>query len=140
MWFTQEAPARAIEAVDDLGQSLVRRGHDQGRGGLFPLHNGGGVTEGQVQLDLAMPEKPGRSIVRLRGSIPVAIQIRKPVPALEIPLAAAQGKAFAHEDAVFTVREFRENDQGPRSSSTSASTSIGLNCPPVAMVRSSCLG
>jgi hypothetical protein len=25
MWFTQEGPARAIEAVDDLGQSLVRR-------------------------------------------------------------------------------------------------------------------
>ena len=86
--------------------------HDPSRGGSFPLYNGGGVTQGQVQLDLAMPDKPGRSIVRLRGSIPVAIQVRRPVPALEIPLPAARGKAFAHEDAVFTLREFREDDQG----------------------------
>jgi hypothetical protein len=112
MWFTQEGPARAIEAVDELGQSLVRRDTTRIEADHSLFYNGDGVTEGQVQLDLAMPEKPGRSIVRLRGSIPVALQIRKPVPALEIPLSAAQGKAFAHEDAVFTVREFRVNDQG----------------------------
>jgi hypothetical protein len=112
MWFTQEGPARVIEAVDDLGQSLVRRDTARVEADYSLFHNDGGVTEGRVQLHLAMPEKPGRSIVRLRGSIPVAIQTRAPVPALEIPLSAAQGKAFAHEGTVFTVREFRENDQG----------------------------
>ena len=114
MWFTQEGPARAIEAVDDLGQSLVRRETTRVEADHSLFYNGGGVTQGQVQLDLAMPDKPGRSIVRLRGSIPVAIQVRRPVPALEIPLSAPKGKTFAHEDAVFTLREVREDDQGTR--------------------------
>jgi hypothetical protein len=112
MWFTQEGPARAIEAVDDLGQSLVRRDTTRVEADHSLFYNGGGVTQGQTQLDLAMLDKPGRSIVRLRGSIPVAIQVRKPVPALEIPLPATKGQAFAHEDAVFTVREFREDNRG----------------------------
>jgi hypothetical protein len=112
MWFRQEGPAQAIEAVDEFGQSLVRRDTTRVQADHSLFYNGDGVTEGHVQLDLAMPEKPGRSIVRLRGSVPVAIQIRRPVPALEIPLPAAKDKAFADEDAVFTLREFREHDEG----------------------------
>jgi hypothetical protein len=112
MWFTQEGPARAIEAVDELGQSLVRRDTTKVQESHSLFYNGGGVIEGHVQLDLAMPDKPGRSIVRLRGSVPVATQIRKPVPALEIPLSAAAGTEFTHEDAVFTLREIHEDDLG----------------------------
>ncbi len=111
MWFTQEGPARAIEAVNDLGQSLVRRETTRVEADHSLMYNGGGVTQGQVQLDLAMPDKPGSSIVRLRGSIPVAIQVRRAVPALEIPLSAARGEAFAHEDGVFMLREVLENNQ-----------------------------
>ena len=80
------------------------------------------MTQGQVQLDLAMPDKPGRSIVRLRGSIPVALQVRRPVPDLEIPLPAPKGQAFAHEDGVFTLREVRETDQG-----TSINVDVRIN-------------
>jgi hypothetical protein len=112
MWFTQEGPARAIEAVDDLGQSLLRRDTTRVEADHSLFYNGGGVTQGHSQLDLAMPDKPGRSIVRLRGSIPVVIQVRRPVPDLELPLSAPKDKAFAHEDGVFTLREVRENDQG----------------------------
>ncbi len=112
MWFTQEGPAQAIEAVNDLGQTLVRRDTTRVEADYSLIHNGGGVTQGQVQLDLAMPERPGRSIVRLRGSIPVAIQIRSHVTALEIPLPATKGQAFAHTDAVFTVRDVREDNRG----------------------------
>ncbi len=112
MWFTQEGPARAIEAVDDLGQTFVRRDAKRVEADHSLFYNGGGVTEGQVQLDLAMPDKPGRSIVRLRGSIPVALQVRRPVPDLEIALPAPKDQAFAHEDGVFTMREFRDDDQG----------------------------
>jgi hypothetical protein len=114
MWFTQEGPARAVEAVDDLGQSLVRRDTTRVEADHSLMYNGGGVTQGQFQLDLAMPDKPGSSIVRLRGSIPVAIQVRKAVPALEIPLPDARGKTFANEDGVFTVRDFSEDDRGAR--------------------------
>ena len=114
MWFTQEGPARAIEAVDDLGQSLVRRETTRVEADHSLFRNGGGVAQGHVRLDLAMPEKPGRSIVRLRASIPVAIQIRRPVPALEIPLPAPEGRSFTHEDAVFTFRESRADGQATR--------------------------
>ena len=109
MWFTQEGPARAIEAVDDLGQSLVRRETTRVEADHSLSNYGGGVTQGQTQLDLAIPEKPCRSIVRLRGSIPVALQIREPVPALDVSLADAKGKTFTHEDAAFTVRDVRED-------------------------------
>lgn len=112
MWFSQEGPARAIEAVDDLGQSLVRREAARIKADQSVLHNRGGVTEGHLELDLAMPERPGRTIARLRGSIPVSLEIRRPVPALEIPVPAPVGKTFHHEDAVFTIREFREDAQG----------------------------
>jgi hypothetical protein len=112
MWFTQEGPARAIEAVDDLGQSLVRRDATRVEADYSVGRNGGGVTQAHVELDLAMPDRPGRSIVRLRGSVPVAIQIRQPIPALEIPLPVPNGKTIAHEDADFTIRGFRENAQG----------------------------
>ena len=112
MWFTQEGPARAIEAVNDRGQSLVRRETTRVEADYSVFHNGSGVTRGRAQLDLAMPEKPGRSIVRLRGKIPVAIQIRRPVPELEILLPAPNGQTIAHEDADFTIRRFREDAQG----------------------------
>jgi hypothetical protein len=111
MWLTQEGPARAIEAVDDLGQSLVRRDAKRVEADHSVFYNGGGVTDGHFQLDLAMPDKPGRTIVRFRGSIPVALLVRRPVPDLEIALSAPKNKAFTHDDGVFTIREFRENDE-----------------------------
>jgi hypothetical protein len=112
MWLTQEGPARAIEAVDDLGQSLLRRDPARIAADHSVFFNGGGVAEAQFQLDLAMPENPGRSIARLRGTIPVALHVRRPVWGLEIPLDGAVDKAFQHDDAVFTVRGFREDEQG----------------------------
>jgi hypothetical protein len=114
MWFTQEGPARAIEAIDNLGQSLVLPGstHVEADHSLF--YNGGGITQGDVQLDLAMPKKPGRSITRLRGVVPVALQVRWPVPSLEIALEGSQGKTFDQDDVSFTVRDFDADDQGSR--------------------------
>ena len=112
MWFTQEGPARVIEAVDNLGQSLLRREAGRVEADYSMYHNGGGVSQGRTQLDLAMPERPGRSIARLRAAIPVAIQTRRPLPELEIALPAPDGKRFAHEDADFTIRQFREDAQG----------------------------
>ena len=112
VWFTQEGPVRVIEAVDNLGQSLLRRVAGQVEADYSMLHNGGGVSQGRTQLDLAMPERPGRSIARLRAAIPVAIQMRRPLPELEIALPTPDGKRFAHEDADFTIRQFREDAQG----------------------------
>ncbi len=112
MWLTQEGPARAIEAVDDLGQSLLRREQATIAADHSVFFNGGGVAEAQSQLDLAMPEKPGRSIVRLRGTIPVALHVRRPVLVLEIPLEGVIGKTFPLDDVDFTIRGFRQDEQG----------------------------
>ena len=116
MWFTQEGPARAIEAVDDLGQSLVPPEGPKNEANHPPRNNNGGLSDGHGQVDLLMPAKPGRTISRLRGAIPVALQVHRPLPSLEIPLADARGKEFAHDEAVFTVRDVQ---QGPRGANIS---------------------
>ena len=110
MWFTQEGPVRVIEATDDLGQSLVPPAGPKNEADHSLNFNGGGVADGRGQLDLMMPARPGRTITRLRGAIPVALQIQRPLPSLEIPLASAKGKTFAHDEAAFTIRDF---EQGP---------------------------
>ncbi len=112
MWFTQEGPARAIEAVDDLGQSLVPPDGAGGRGAVTLFHNGGGVTAGDVEVDLAMPDRPGRAIVRLRGSVPVALQQRRPKPALDVALAGSEGKSFELDEVTLTFRSVREGPTG----------------------------
>lgn len=83
----QEGPARLLEAVDDLGQSLVPAQAAQAvpNAGGFQNLSGGGSTPLQVPLPLSMPRRPGTTIKRLKGKIPVAVIARKPGP-LVIPL------------------------------------------------------
>ncbi len=112
MWFTQEGPARATEAVDDLGQSLVLPDGTAGQAARTLFHNGGGVSTGDVEVDLAIPGRPGRSIARLKGVVPVALHRRRPRPALDVPLAGAEGKTFAVDEARFTFRSVRDGPAG----------------------------
>lgn len=109
MWFNQEGPARAIEAIDDRGRSMVRRESTRVEADVSLFRSGDGVSEGHFELDLAMPESPARSIARLMGSVPVAVLVRRPVPDLDVPLPAPVGSTFTHEDAIFTLQEYRED-------------------------------
>jgi hypothetical protein len=112
MWFTQEAPARLTEASDDLGQSLVpEAGGREAKlndGANFAFFAGSGVTKVATEFRLRLPERPGR-VARLRGVVPVMLHLRRPDPALVIPLADAAGKTFRCDDAEFTVRSVNDS-------------------------------
>ncbi len=124
MWFTQEAPARLIEASDDLGQSLVpdaasleTRLSDHSRA-FYP---GSGVTQQRTEFRLRVTEKSGR-VAQLRGVVPVMLHLRRPEPTLVIPLADAAGKTFRCDDAEFTIRSVNDSP-----TATSVSMSARLN-------------
>ncbi len=125
MWFTQEAPARLIEASDDLGQSLVpeapgleTRLSDNAH---FAFYGGSGVTEVRTEFRLRLTDRPGR-VARLRGVVPVMLHVRRPEPMLIIPLAGAAGKIFRCDDAEFTIHTV---DDSP--TATSVSMTVRLN-------------
>ena len=106
MWFTQEAPARLIEASDDLGHSLVPEAAGlEARlsdGAHFAFYGGRGVTEVRTEFRLRPTEKSGR-VARLRGVVPVMLHVRRPDPTLVIPLSGTSGKTFRCDDAEFTI-------------------------------------
>src|SRR5262249_11522628 len=67
----------------------------------------------QIPLALRYPQPPGRSIRRLRGSLPVTVAARKPDP-LVIPLADATGKSFLGEDVALTVHSVKAAPNEPQ--------------------------
>jgi hypothetical protein len=107
MWFIQEGPARAIEAVDDLGQSLVPIATDDT---LFPFYANYGTVQYTTRLPLRYPDRPGQTIRRLRGTMPVVVEVRSPDPALVVSLADAPGKTFEADDASITIQQVEQND------------------------------
>ncbi len=127
MWFTQEAPARILEAVDDLGQSLVPEdaGPDKrpGANARSAFHAGSGVTQSFAQFRLRPVEKLGRS-ARLRGVVPVMLHIRRPEPSLVIPLAGAAGKTFHCDDAEVTIRTVNDS---PRATNVWLTAKLNLD-------------
>jgi hypothetical protein len=127
MWFTQEAPARLTEASDDLGQSLVpeapgleTRLSDNAH---FAFYGGSGVTQVRTEFRLRLTDRPGR-VARLRGVVPVMLHVRRPEPALIIPLSGAAGKIFQCDDAEFTIHTV---DDSPTATSVSMTVRINLD-------------
>ena len=125
MWFTQEAPARLIEASDDLGQSLVpeaaglaTRLSDDAH---FAFYGGSGVTQARTEFRLRLTDHPGR-VARLRGVVPVMLHLRRPEPTLVIPLADAAGKTFRCDDAEFTIQTVNDSP-----TATNVSMTVRLN-------------
>jgi hypothetical protein len=106
MWFTQEAPARLIEARDDLGPSLVPEPADVATrlndNAHFAWYGGSGVAQVSTEFRLRPTDRPGR-VARLRGVVPVMLHLRRPEPSLVIPLSGAVGKTFRCDDAEFTI-------------------------------------
>src|SRR5690606_37535664 len=99
--FVQVAPARAIEAVDDLGQSLALPEGRETPHKTFTQH--GGKAQYRTILPLSYPDRPGSRIARLKGAIPVLLEAREPVPALVIPLADAEGRVVSHDGVTIEV-------------------------------------
>jgi hypothetical protein len=125
MWYTQEAPARLIEARDDLGQSLVPEPADVATrlsgGAHFAWYPGSGVAQQRTEFRLQPTDHPGR-VARLRGVVPVMLHLRRPEPTLVIPLAGAAGKTFRCDDAEFTIETVKDS---PRA--TNVEMTVRLN-------------
>ena len=125
MWFTQEAPARLIEASDDLGQSLVPEAADLATrlsdDAHFAFTPGSGVTQVWTEFRLRLTDHLGR-VARLRGVVPVMLHVRRPEPTLVIPLADAAGKTFRCDDAEFTIQTVNDSPMA-----TNVSMTVRLN-------------
>ena len=125
MWFTQEAPARLIEASDDLGQSLVPEPADLATtlsdNAHFAFYAGSGVAQVRTEFRLRPTDHPGR-VARLRGVVPVMLHVRRPEPTLVIPLSGAAGKTFRCDDAEFTIRTVNDSAMA-----TNVSMTVRLN-------------
>jgi hypothetical protein len=125
MWFTQEAPARLVEASDDLGQSLVPEAGDLATrlsdNAHFAFRPGSGVAQARTEFRIRPTEHPGR-VARLRGVVPVMLHVNRPEPTLVIPLADAAGKTFRCDDAEFTIRTVNDSP-----AATNVSMTVRLN-------------
>jgi hypothetical protein len=101
-------PIRLTEAVDDLGQSLLppappaAAGFDElGLDGQGDLGAGQGPSFVE-ELEVRRPERPGRAIRRLRGSVELSVASRRAEP-VGVPLGGAPGRVARGEDATITV-------------------------------------
>jgi hypothetical protein len=125
MWFTQEAPARLTEASDDLGQSLIPEPADLATtlsdNAHFAFRPGSGVAQAWTEFRLRPTDHLGRA-ARLRGVVPVMLQLRRPEPTLVIPLSGAPGKTFRCDDAEFTIRTVNHSAMA-----TNVSMTVRLN-------------
>jgi hypothetical protein len=136
MWFTQEAPARLIEAVDDLGQSLVPEEAEPDQklsdNAHFAFYGGSGVTRVSTEFRLRPVEKLGRT-ARLRGVVPVMLHLRRPEPTLVIPLADAAGKSFRQGSGVVRIEKVSAREPG----NTSVNLILGEDANPPDRTRTS---
>ena len=118
---SQAGALKIVEAVDDQGQSLVM---PQAGGGMMHWRSGySGLTTGAIahlQAPLNYTPKPGATIKRLRGAVPIAVTTRKPNP-LTVTLTGAAGKTFQSEDVSLSVHEIKTN---PNTHQTSIELSI----------------
>jgi hypothetical protein len=75
-------------------------------------------------LALAFPEKPSTRLKRLRGTLPLVAQVRRPVPDLVVPLGDAAGKSFTHEEITFL---FKTVSYGPGGTLVELSVRLNLD-------------
>ncbi len=125
---------KLVEAVDDLGNSLVpveeaETMHNRYAGYL-------GATTGpvvQIQAHLRRPDAAGHWIKKLRGLIPLSVSSRRPNP-LVIPLNNVVGKTFENREYHVTIHDLRPT---PTNHNLFMVLSIKANDPDAALDRSS---
>jgi len=105
--FSQVQTVQLIEAVDDLGNSLLPDGENETVHRRYPGYFGeatGPVV--QLQAQLRRPEAAGGRIKKLRGVIPLTVSSRRADP-LVVPLTNSVGKTFENQEHRVTVHELR---------------------------------
>ena len=116
LFLAQGGMLRMSEAVDDKGQSLLIPANDNQANRMvnYNGYNPFGPQSLQVQGFLKYPERPGKTLKTLKGSLPVAVATRKDDP-LVITLAGSAGKTFRTEETTLIYHETKldPNGQGP---------------------------
>lgn len=115
MILSQSGPLKLTEAIDDQGNNLLPPVSSDAvirSAGYF----GGGfsTTTLQMQAHMTYPDRPGATIKRLRGTIPVVIAARKDDP-LIIPLGQAKGRTYQTESVELTIHDIQDDPNHPRS-------------------------
>ena len=107
---TQLGPLRRLEAVDDVGQSLLA----PKLGGEAPASLSAG-TYGPprvLTIPLVRPANPSKLLATLRGALPLEVARRPTAPTLVVPLEGSVGKTVRDGDLAVTVREYRIDPRG----------------------------
>lgn len=110
----QQGNVKLLEATDDLGQSLIAPNEGANEPRMSGYVGFNTVPVVQIQVSMARPEQPGKSIRKIKGIVPVAVSARKPDP-LEIPIAENAGKTFRNEDAIVTLIGVKPHAGGAQS-------------------------
>jgi hypothetical protein len=105
-----------LEAVDDLGQSLVPDSPaadpaDPGND-FSPFSDFTTPRGGQPAIRLRYPDRPGSSIRRLKGVMPVTVVGSKP-GAVTVSLVEGLNKPVRRGDVTLTVHAIRPAPEGP---------------------------
>lgn len=106
-FFRQEGPARLEEAVDDLDQTLEPFDDAGTEAKAKATLQRATYTTRDVRLALSLPEQPGKTIKRLKGSIPVALTVRSKEPLAVLDLSRAKGQSQNAGDARITILEVK---------------------------------
>ena len=137
MAVSQTGLLKIAEATDDQDRSLLIPTAPNGRiqnSGYYGFSNG--MMSVQLQAHLKYPEKPGKSIRKLKGALPVTVSARKDEP-LVVTLAGAKGETFRNDDVALTVQDVKTEAQFNRTviemtirPLTTPSNTAGLNPGP----------
>ena len=101
-----------LQAVDEQGRAISP---DRGGGGQQPdPSEHSWLIPGRLSLlhwhvPIGLPDPPVRSLLKLRGVLPVVISSRSPGP-LVIPLAGASGKTFRQDRSVVRIETVATRD------------------------------
>jgi hypothetical protein len=95
------------EAVDDLDQSLEAAPEEVREPARRGIPARGAYTTVDFRLPLSLPDQPGKTIRRLRGTIPVEIPVRSSEPLAVLTLSEARGRTLTAGHVTFTIHDFK---------------------------------
>jgi len=95
-----------FEAIDDRGQWLPRESFPITPRPPSPFNNGVGTRPGLLEIAMRYPERPGKTIERLRATIPVVIAGRRAEP-LVAPLEGSSDQVFRVGDTTLVIHDVK---------------------------------
>jgi hypothetical protein len=110
--WVQTGPLRDLEAVDDLGQSLLDpklADNMLGRpASAVEVHG----PPRNLRIPLARAARPSKALATLRGILPIEVARRPTAPTKVVPLEGASGQTFRDGDLAIVVREYKVGADG----------------------------